>query len=188
MSTASYSAENLERFLVMAGEKGLMNKNTASSIRNTTSKVLAVLEDHERIDMRSIDRDRVFHRFQNLHGMKYSPESLATYRSRFATALDEFIGYTKDPSAYKHQGRNSSVAKKRVLRVVRPPAKASAPQLPSEVTAVTSTPVLPEALMIPIPIRDGQLLRIFGVPPDLTEEEAKKICAVVQAYSTASKA
>jgi hypothetical protein len=37
--------------------------------------------------------------------------------------------------------------------------------------------------MIPIPIREGTMVRIFGVPGNLTQEEAKKIAAVIQAYA-----
>lgn len=188
MNNANYSSENLERFLVMAAEKGLMNKNTAQAIRIAAGKVLGVLEDHERIDVREIDRDRVFHRFQNLNGMKYSPESLATYRSRFGSALDEFIAYTTDPSAYKFQGRagTSSPKKSANKALVRSPTKKNFSQ--KRVDASSSAPQVSSAdsLMIPVPIRDGTLVRIFGVPADLTEEEARKISAVIQAYASAS--
>jgi len=187
MSTANYSSENLVRFLVMAADKGLMNKNTALAIRNATGKVLDVLEDHERIDVRSIDRERVFQRFQNLNGMKYSPESLTTYRSRFTTALDEFVAYTTNPSAYKPQGRKSASSKKTQAgtqaRVKKTKSKtiandrSDAPLL----QATSSSPA--DSLMIPVPIREGAMVRIFGIPTDLTVDEAKKISAVIQAYA-----
>jgi hypothetical protein len=186
MSTANYSSENLVRFLVMAADKGLMNKNTALAIRNATGKVLDVLEDHERIDVRSIDRERVFQRFQNLNGMKYSPESLTTYRSRFTTALDEFVAYTTNPSAYKPQGRKGASSKKSQAG-----AQARVKKAKSKIVAHdrSESPLLPvttssaDSLMIPVPIREGAMVRIFGIPTDLTVDEAKKISAVIQAYA-----
>jgi len=185
MSNANYSSENLERFLVMAAEKGLMNKNTAQAIRIAAGKVLSVLEDHERMDVREIDRDRVFHRFQNLNGMKYSPESLGTYRSRFGSALDEFIAYTTDPSAYKFQGRTGTVSqKKNGKQSARQPVKKASSQKRIEAPIVVAQPSQNDSLMIPVPIRDGAMVRIFGVPADLTEDEAKKISAVIQAYAS----
>lgn len=188
MATATYSSENLDSFFVMAADKGLMNKNTAVAIRNATSKVLGVLEDHERVDVRSIDRDRVFQRFQNLYGMKYSPESLATYRSRFTTGLDEFITYASDPSAYKPQGRKSAASKKAskgsAVRAKKPAAKAGGTGKVNLDTTPTLISPSSESLMIPIPIRDGALVRVFGIPTDLTIDEANKITAVVKAYAT----
>lgn len=187
MNNANYSSENLERFLVMAAEKGLMNKNTAQAIRIAAGKVLGVLEDHERIDVREIDRERVFHRFQNLNGMKYSPESLATYRSRFGSALDEFIAYTTNPSVYKFQGRAGSSGNKNSTNksLVRSQTKKVSSQKRVDVSSPQAQPSSGDSLMIPVPIRDGTLVRIFGIPADLTEDEAKKISAVIQAYASA---
>jgi hypothetical protein len=186
MSTANYSSENLARFLVMAADKGLMNKNTALAIRNATGKILDVLEDHERVDVRSIDRERVFHRFQNLNGMKYSPESLTTYRSRFTTALDEFVAYTTNPSAYKPQGRKSAPSKKSIAgtqaKVKKAKSKTIANDRP-ETSPLSVTTSSADSLMIPVPIREGAMVRIFGIPTDLTVDEAKKISAVIQAYA-----
>jgi hypothetical protein len=187
MSTASYSSENLLRFLAMAADKGLMNKNTALAIRNASGKILDILEDHERIDVRSIDRERVFQRFQNLNGMRYSPESLASYRSRFTTALDEFVAYTTNPSAYKPQGRKGGPSKKlqagtqaRVKKTK--PSKASHEGGGTSLVPVSASAVA-DSLMIPVPIREGAMVRIFGIPTDLTIDEAKKISAVIQAYA-----
>lgn len=187
MSTANYSSENLVRFLVMAADKGLMNKNTALAIRNAAGKVLDVLEDHERIDVRSIDRERVFQRFQNLNGMKYSPESLTTYRSRFTTALDEFVAYTTNPSAYKPQGRKGASSKKSLAGTQARVKKAKSKTVAHDRSEASLLPVTTsssaDSLMIPVPIREGAMVRIFGIPTDLTVDEAKKISAVIQAYA-----
>lgn len=186
MSAENYSSENLDRFLVMASGKGLMNKNTAQAIRIAAGKVLGILEDHERIDVRALDRERVFKRFQNLNGMNYSPESLNTYRSRFNTALDEFIAYTSDPSGYKApSGKNGSQSKRAMKKpAVRATNIGSTPTHPdTQASSAQVHSTNPESLMIPIPIRDGILVKIFGIPTNLTEDEAKKISAVVQAYA-----
>lgn len=185
----SFSIENLEKFWGMAADKGLFNKNTALAIRGAAQKVLSVLEEHERIDLRTIDRDHVFTRFQNLHGMKYTPESLGTYRSRFNTALDEFFAYADDPSGYKAPNKNGKA--KRAPDALRKAGNSNSKRRGSAEVARSmqapdtsaSAPTGADSLTIPIPIRDGLLVRIFGIPTDLSVDEASKISAVIQAYA-----
>lgn len=41
-----------------------------------------------------------------------------------------------------------------------------------------------EAEIIPVEIRPGEFVQIYGIPYDLTEQEADKIARVVKAYAT----
>jgi hypothetical protein len=191
-TTPSYTSAQLERFFSMAAGKGLINKNTALSLRSAATKVLGVLESHEKEDLRNLDRELAFKRFQNLKGMDYSPESLTTYKSRFGAAVDEFLRYTSDPAAYRPTSRKKSanpadLSKDRPQkRSLRKPdiTQQNRPQSDANLSPEIQQPAYKGALMIPIPIRLGVSVQIFGIPPDLSPEEAKKISAVVLAYAT----
>ena len=56
-------------------------------------------------------------------------------------------------------------------------AKAVAPEKSEEISKSFDSPIFP------IPIRNGQIVRIAGLPHDLTETEAKRIAAVISALA-----
>ena len=182
----SYSANDLEAFLVWVGSKNLMKIETLNSLRVASGKVLAVLDEAERHDLRQIDREQVFARFQNAAGSTYNPSSLNVYRSRFNTALDQFTNFHGDRSSYKaSNGGNKSVEK--AVKKAKPSAQvldASAsnphPVVSPPLGAISSAA---EGLTLPIPIRPGVIVKIFGLPSDLSVSEAKKVCAVISAYA-----
>lgn len=187
--TPDYSAEKLAEFLTMLAAKGLMNRNSAVALKGSAAKVLGVLEPHEREDLRDLDKELAFQRFQNLQGTKYTPESLTTYKSRFVTAVDEFVAYTSDPASYKSAGKrhtNGSAGKEKNSptrtqrkRSADPRSDASSHQIDGGM----SPSVYKNDLMVPIPLRDGVMVKVMGLPVDLSQDEAKKIGAVVLAYA-----
>src|SRR5260221_13489221 len=91
----------LSKFCSYRGEKGLMNPKPAYARSQAAVAVLSILDDHEKADLSKLDRESVFRRFVNKNGQRFTPESLQTYKQRFQSALDEFLAYAKDPSAYK---------------------------------------------------------------------------------------
>ncbi|MFC6760910.1 hypothetical protein ACFQFQ_17775 [Sulfitobacter porphyrae] len=103
-STDSYSVENLERFLRYLEEKGLMPKQTVVARRAACNKMLGILEEDERYDVRELDLESVFTRFSNLEGRSYTPDSLKTYKSRVLKAIKDFVTYTDDPAGFKING------------------------------------------------------------------------------------
>ena len=183
MSADKYSAEKLKEFWLYVIEKGLINKQTATSRKIAAEKVLATLDQSERQDLRSLDRDHAFTRFQNIDGKRYNPSSLSVYRSRFNSALDDFLQYSQSPSAFKpnvSRGDKSS-GKTTKNRVKESKGDALMTSIPPESQTISDN------LTLPIPLRLGVVVKIFGLPSDLTDEEAKKIAGVVSAYAISVK-
>lgn len=184
---SKYSYDALMQFMDWVIEKGLLNKVTASSRKTAAQKVLEVLDDAEREDLREIDQDAVFARFQNINRAKYRPDSLKVYRSRFAMALDAFLNHADDPSSFRavpSQKRLTVSGGAKAKNVVG--KKKTLPQAQSApaASAASNEPSSDGHLTLPIPVRPGLLVKIFGLPTDLTEDEARKLCAVITAYAS----
>src|ERR1700722_19933918 len=63
-----------------AAEKGLMNKNTAGTLRAACSQILSSVDDNwETLDIRELNPDDAFRRFQNKRGKDFRPASLHDY-------------------------------------------------------------------------------------------------------------
>lgn len=178
----SRSREALAEFLDYLAAKGLMARATAQARKAAASKILGILDEAEARDVTSIDIDDVVGRFQRLHGKDYTPGSLSTYRSRLASAIDDFRSYLANPLAFRPSTQNRD----------RPKAKNSAPNEQAKTAPTTEvrietrpSPMPPAATSIlPVPIRADLTIFIQGLPFDLTEGEARKIAAVVTAMAS----
>ena len=174
------SVSDLEAFLSYLGEKGLLTPAAAASRRAATGKVFGVLSDNEREDVFSLDLEQVVGRFTNLHGKEYKPGSLQAYVSRVRASLDDFRRYVDDPVNFKmtkstapKQSKGAGATAKNV-KTQTDDAEA-APQASATMPALET--------VFPIPIRDGVVVKIYGLPFDLTESEANKISAVIKAMA-----
>lgn len=191
MDTGQFSYDALMKFMDWVIDKGLGNKQTTSSRKTAAQKVLGALDPSEREDLRELDREAAFARFQNLNHSKYTPDSLKVYRSRFSLALDDFLSHANDPSAFKPSaGANRGTNGKAKNSGRQPRSKSKPTQALTSTSASTSegaaaSSQIPDSqLTLPIPLRSNLMVKIFGLPADLTQDEARKICAVVSAYAT----
>ncbi len=173
--TKDYSADAFFRFMDMLKDKGLLNPNTAQSRKAAGKKMLDLLEPEEKQDLRQLDVDHLHERFENKAGTDYTPSSLQVYKSRLKSALDDFVAWVDNPSMFR-----PAVSKRDAAS--RPGSKAKgrkANTFSGEPTGRSR----PEDFPIYIPIRDDVVVQITNVPADLTDQEAKKIAAVIQAYA-----
>lgn len=178
------SRNALLEFLVWIEDKGLMPSRTAGNRRGAASKVLAILDDQEAQDVLSLDVEHLMQRFENLHRGKYSPSSLATYRANMIGALNDFRAYLKDPVGFKPMTKRRSVSKKpnktdgnadTQERV----EKHGIASLERHVNALDSGPT---TNVLPIQIRSDLVVKLHGLPFDLTKAEANKIANIVLAH------
>jgi hypothetical protein len=180
--TTAYSANELNDFLDWAMQKGLLKPETGKSRKVAAQKVLSALDESEREDLRTINVASTFDRFVNKNAKNFTPQSLATYRSRFQSALEDFLRYRENPTSFRFEGQrktrqnggsSESAEKpptvKRMSRTVPPPA----PLQPSGVSEV----------VFPIPIREGVIVRVHNLPNNLTKAEAQRISAVILALA-----
>lgn len=174
----TYSRKDVLDFLEFLANKGLMNKDTVTSRKAAVNTLLSILTDEEARDLRNIDVDLLITRFHNLRGGEFKPESLRVYKSRLNSVLSDFERYKADPLGF----RASPPAKERGPRGVttepkREAKRAEAPSAPAWIPERT------EEIVFPIPIRKGVIVKVAGIPSDLTPEEAHKIGAVILALS-----
>jgi hypothetical protein len=174
-----YSAKAFFEFMDYLSAKGLLKPNTAASRKAAGNKMLDILDDSEKQDLRKVDVDALHERFSNLSGTTYSPKSLQVYKSRFKKARQDFIKFVDNPSGFKPTvtQRDSSGGGNNAGKRPKPKAKTTtAPEPQSQSSGFR------EPLVIPVPIRPDVTVEIRNVPDDLSEAEATRIAAIVQAY------
>jgi hypothetical protein len=176
-----FSVAALDKFLVYLGDKGLMPRPTVASRRASCNKMLGVLSEEEKRDLRTVDLGEVSARFGNLEGRNYTPDSLKTYKSRTSKALEDFFRYMDEPATF----RAKSYARAAPSSRARVGSGAKDPTPDSQDAAESRTDVRSvDHLTVPVPIREGLIVRISGLPFDLTQQEASKIANVVKAMAS----
>lgn len=186
MTDKDYSLDAFNRFYDYAGSNGLLKRNTAQSRKAATNKVVAVLSDDELSDLRTIDLDHAFERFQNLQGMQYKPDSLQVYLSRTRTAVSEFISYVDNPLSFKVGATQRASNKGKTTTNTGGRSK---PKEKQKVTEGGSGPEPlhdPKHIIVPIPLRENLTVKITNLPADLTQAEADRLAAIVKAYAVPS--
>ena len=180
-----HSREALLAFLDYLGAKGLMKKGTVSARKAAVNALLGILPNEEAKDLSELDLDQLVQRFSNLKGSKFKPQSLRVYKSRLASALEDFRSYRADPLSFR-----PGLSPKERRPLGRTPQRAG-----NEEKAGSAHPprppkstLLADELIFPIPIRDGVIVRIACIPSDLTLAEARKIANVVLALATKDEA
>jgi hypothetical protein len=182
MSDKDYSIDAFSRFFDHAGEKGLIKRNTAISRKAATNKILAVLDKSELTDLRTLDLDATFERFQNLHGMKYKPDSMQVYMSRARTAVGDFIAYVDNPASFKSSTVQRSNIKPKSggtegKRKIVKKQKDMEDDLEQQGI---------KHIIVPVPLRENLTVKISNLPADLTQSEADRLAAIVKAYAVPS--
>lgn len=185
MTNKDYSLDSFNRFFEHAADKGLIKRNTAQSRKAATNKIMDVLESSELTDLRNVNLEQVFDRFQNLEGMKYKPDSLQVYLSRARTALTDFISYVDNPSSFKPSTsqRSSSVLKKDTKNDVGLRKKDEKHYDSKTIDDELDGHQEVKHIVVPVPIRDNLTVKISNLPADLTQVEAEKLAAIIKAYA-----
>lgn len=187
-----HSVSEVEKFLDYLATKGLMPKPTVVSRKAACNKMFSILDESESSDVRKLNIDELASRFANLEGSKYTPDSLKTYKSRVSKTIDDFIRYNLDPIGFK--GVSSTIRKKRETTAPQAPtappsgttpASQAPPSAPHQHSSTHRSPMAHQpSLRLPIPIREGIVVEIEGLPFDLKEAEAQKIANVILAMAS----
>ena len=178
-----YSATEFIEFIDYLADKGLLKKATASARKAAAFAFLDILDEDEKVDIRAIDLDSLAMRFANIQGSKFTPQSLTTYKSRYNSAYKDFIAYRDNPLGFKP---NISQRKKRgnsSLTSTSPIGNKPAKVMPGLTTPTVTPDLAGETIVFPIPIRKGVIVKVAGLPVDLTETEAEKITDVIKALA-----
>jgi hypothetical protein len=185
MSASPGSREGLYAFLDYVIDKGLLNKATTAASKSTAIKVLSILDENEASDIINVDMEVIFNRFVNLEGSSYHPDSLRTYKSRLASAIDYYRSWLQNPAGFKvgSKGANSG-SKPKTAKGEKPPVN-KGNGASQTVSYANSSPseIFVQRTVLPIPIRADVLVQVSGLPYDLTEREAAKIANVIRAMA-----
>jgi hypothetical protein len=178
--SASRSRSDLMAFLEYVGAKGLMPAATVKARKAAASQILGILDSDEASDVLALNLDDLMSRFSHLNGKGYTPDSLRTYKSRLAKALEDFSTYLENPMAFR------PVSARRPPRSLKDKARHGTNVQPQAATAPSSTVAAPSLAppatnIIPILIRSDVTVHIQGIPLDMTKREAQRIANVVLA-------
>jgi hypothetical protein len=167
-----------------AATKGLLNSNTASALRAAVARVLAIEgESWESLDVRSLDVDRLLARFENLAKKDFTPESLATYRSRFIRAHRLYLSYLDDPRNYRPQTKERGPTDRSKARSGRDGTKASPTDAEAAVKGrADRAQAGVEMIRYPFPIRSGVMAELV-LPADLKRDEARRLAAFLDSLA-----
>lgn len=187
--TAQISKDDLVKFLDFLRAKGLMKRATVVSRKAAVNTLLSILSPEEAMDVGSIDVDSLIHRFHNLKGGEFKPASLRVYKSRLTSVLDDYRQYKADPLGFKPMASARDRAPTPTAeqggtdKKERRGHEQAEQEQQREAESFGYRADSVETIVFPIPLRKGVIVRVAGIPNDLTPEEAEKIGNVVLALS-----
>lgn len=171
-----YSKDKLLEFLDFLAGKGLMNKATVAARKAATNTVLGILDPSEAQDLRNIDMDDVAARFADLNGTKFKPDSVKVYKSRVSSALEDFKKFKASPQTFKPS-----------IGISKTPSNPKGAKEDANIYKKVEPAETGPGITFPIPIRPDVVIKISGIPSDLTKKEASKVANVILALATESE-
>ncbi len=175
MTDKDYSQSAFLEFLRQAAVTGLTGPATARSRKLAAEHLLVQLKSHERLDLRLLDVDELCSRFHKLQGSTIRPENLQLYNERLSSGLKDFISWTSDPVGFK-----SVEGEKHESILV---AERDTPDQALAREELALNPPRSPHDIFPVPLRDDLVVYLQNIPLDMTQTEARKIAAVIQALA-----
>jgi len=175
MTDKDYSQTAFLKFLRQGALTGITSPATARSRKLAAEHLLIQLKSHERVDLRLLDVDELCSRFHKLQGSTIRPENIQVYKERLCSALKDFISWTSDPAGFQ------SVEGEKPEEVLVA-ARDTESEAQAREELALNPPRSPHDIF-PIPIREDLVVYLQNIPLDLTQGEALKISAVVQALA-----
>lgn len=177
----SYSVEDVEDFLRHASDRGLMPAATATALGVAVRNVLGVLTPDERQNIGALDVPGAIRRFNNKRARDFSPSSLKEYGRRVERALTLFNSWREDPANFAIRTRSTAKTTEGKRSRIRE-AMTSSSQAETTSSPVATPLVSTNAggYSSSIAIREGWVVTISNIPPDLTDMEADRVSRFVK--------
>ncbi len=175
MTDKDYSQTAFLEFLRHGAVTGLTTPAVARSRKLAAEHLLVQLKSDERLDLRLLDVDELCSRFHKLQGSTIRPENLQLYNERLTSGLKDFVSWTSDPVNFKSvEGeKHESV----MVAGRDDPGQARARE-----ELALNPPRSPHDIF-PVPIREDLVVYLQNIPLDMSQAEARKIAAVVEALA-----
>lgn len=170
------SKQQLFTFLDWAGEKGLMKQSSSRSLKSACNAVLSVMDKEEARDLSTADLETVIKRYQNLHSLEVSPNTMQAYGKRVKYSVEEFLKYNDDKVGWKPSGGQRSTPstqssnKVKSSRRVSGKAVAKEPDSTHEVLDVSD-------ITHQFPLRRDIVVTVKGIPFDVKRSEMARLNA-----------
>jgi hypothetical protein len=174
-----YSGEELLDFLNHAADRGLMPAATAKALAVASRRILEILSDEERADVRRLDLAAVVKRFGNKRAKDFNPASLKEYGRRFQRAAELFKQWRENPATFSVRTRSTAPARRKgqvapTYRNLEPtPSSEIYPPMPTAGGSVSG-------YQSAFPVRPGTVVTILNIPPDLSKAEAERLAQFVR--------
>ena len=179
LSVQAASAADLCSFMDFAAAKGMMPRATAMARRTAVKEVLATTEgdDWESIDVIDMDVEVILDRFETIasRSHRFKPQSLTTYKSRFRSAIQDFVAYRSNPGGWRPQRRSRTSA---------PSTSTSPPgpreRKPTRTSSVDTSPASGSTWeTYRFPVRPG-MMATLNLPTDLRAAEVARLTLFLQ--------
>jgi hypothetical protein len=158
-------------------EKGYATSGAVTPWKSAAKQVFEAVEgpQYGEFDVRGLDLDDYFSRWENMERGNYKAESLQSYRSRLRRAHEAYLAYL-DNGATPQLGRR---APRRKEAEERPGAEGSL--APTRSDGRGGGPAVPVADLVdyPFPLQSGQLAYV-RLPRKLERSDAERLAAFVR--------
>jgi len=156
-----------------AARRGDMKPNTAAALRAACAQVLSALDNWQTVDIRLIDAEDTYRRFENKRARDFKPETLDTYRRRFSQAVRLFLQWAEDPKSWKSPVRERKTRSQGAREVE---ANASSSERRLSAGAIETPPPRMGLMDYPFPL-PGNRVAMLRLPGDLTLAEVQRLTA-----------
>lgn len=174
---ATGTAAGLMDFMDFMIDKGYAKPSAITPWKSAAKQVFSTLEgeDFGGLEVRNLDVDDYFARFENRSMGKYSADSLTAYRSRFRKAVDSYQSYLQDPN-----WKPSAGTFRRATGRPTTSTGGTAATHDETASAAKSSAPSPSLITYPFPLRSGQVAQLH-LPTQLDQTDAERLVHFVRA-------
>ena len=174
MSEIPPTVIELNNFLKTATAKGWIGPTSGNAMMSTLRRVGPVFDEAEAADVEAINVNAVIRRFANLN-RDVAASSLQSYTSRITSAIRMFSEWRKDPTTWRPRGGNGApgAPKKASSRSSKKTSDDAEGDAAPAIDGLGTGEAV--GLSYPFPLRDGVIVKLVGLPRDLTEKDVERI-------------
>jgi len=170
-----------------AAKKGVMNPNTAGSLKAAAQSVLLAFDpdNWKQLDLTKLNVEEALQRFRNLKSREYTPTSLEVVQNRFRRAVASYFEYLQDPAGWKPTTRTVTPRKSNDGKKSTPTGGAdvetpeSQPFTIGMLSASISQSATSKLMDYPFPLREGVIAHLH-LPRDLTAKDVRRLHVFMQ--------
>ncbi|AIR03391.1 hypothetical protein JT31_01745 [Cedecea neteri] len=170
MSKNIFSYAEFYGFLQALPDLGIVPEATARNLKESSLRLFNVTSPLPETDIRDLDVNEVVGDYKMFSSVDVSRATIQSYKSRLLSAIQKFVEFQqlKYGVVMESIPQEESVKPKRRKRVDGKHENA--------LEAI-------KTFALPIPIRDGLILRIENMPMDLSFDEAERIATIIKSFA-----